>query len=59
MVGKKKDFAHPTFDLLSTESVRIRKMGSKNILSCFYTAHWHNLNFYVGWARSFSCPPTS
>ncbi|EDN67321.1 hypothetical protein BGP_1916 [Beggiatoa sp. PS] len=23
------------------------------------TAHGHNLNCYVGWAKSFSCPPTS
>ena len=24
-----------------------------------YTARGHNLNFYVGWAKSFFCPPTS
>jgi hypothetical protein len=24
-----------------------------------YTARGHNLNFYVGWAKSFPCPPSS
>jgi len=24
-----------------------------------YIARGHNLNLYVGWAKSFSCPPTS